>query len=200
MLVRSSTTLVPSTSQTCWTTRTALRSLREAAGVRVANEIVAQCSHKALLRLESEESATWASRLLGQFETIEVFRGESGEFGRRSRSLSEQRVQKEAVLPSEFYEIPVTSKQSGLSGYFVSPEFGAVRGTVPPGELQPVVVSESEEVQFSFTPRPDSAQVFRPWTDDDKRRLGLLEKTATGAKTKRLRLKPRREQGLTVAK
>lgn len=34
-----------------------IEGFREAAGTRIANEIIAQCSHKALLRMESDESA-----------------------------------------------------------------------------------------------------------------------------------------------
>ena len=167
-----------------------IEGFREVAGPRLANEIIAQCSHKAILRMESQESAKWASEQLGGFETIEVFRSESGELGKR-QSVSEQRVLKDAVLPSEFYSIPVTSKENGLTGYFLSPEFGAVRGTVRGDELQQIVVSGALDSRFGFCARPDCDQVFRPWTDEDRRKLGLiveLERTAEESK-KRLRLK-----------
>ncbi|MBX3438895.1 MAG: type IV secretion system DNA-binding domain-containing protein, partial [Planctomycetaceae bacterium] len=82
-----------------------IEGFREAAGPRVAHEIIAQCSHKALLRMESEESAAWASRVLGQYETLEVMRSDPAFLG-RGGTRSEHVARKDAVLPSEFYSIP----------------------------------------------------------------------------------------------
>ncbi len=105
---------------------------REAAGSRIANEIIAQCSHKALLRMESDESARWASRVIGQYETLDLMRNrQGGLFGRGS--LSEQASKKDAVLPSEFFMIPPTTPAHGLSGYFVMLDGGVSRSTISPG-------------------------------------------------------------------
>lgn len=150
-----------------------IEGFREAAGLRIANEIIAQCSNKALLRLESEESASWASKVLGQFEAIETFWSVSGELARRSRGVSEQRVMRDAVLPSEFMEIPVTSKETGLTGYFVSPHLGAVRDTVSPDDLEEVVVPEADERELGYVARPEKDQWLLPWVPADQRRLGL---------------------------
>lgn len=94
---------------------------REAAGTRIANEIIAQCSHKALLRMESDESAYWASRVIGQYETLDIMQSAQRGLLRSNASQSEQAVKRDTVLPSEFYLIPATNKQNGLTGYFVSP-------------------------------------------------------------------------------
>ncbi len=80
-----------------------IEGLREAAGERLANEIVSQMSHKALLRAESDGTAQFASKLCGQFETIEYFESDSSSL---SQSVSAQRVVRDAVLPSEFFQIP----------------------------------------------------------------------------------------------
>ena len=96
---------------------------REAAGTRIANEIIAQCSHKALLRMESDESARWASRVIGQYETLDILQSKQGGlFGRGS--LSEQAIKRDAVLPSEFFLIPPTTPKNGLTGYFMSTSNG----------------------------------------------------------------------------
>ena len=100
---------------------------REAAGTRIANEIIAQCSHKALLRMESDESARWASRVIGQYETLDILQSKQGGlFGKGS--LSEQATKRDAVLPSEFFLIPPTTPKNGLTGYFLSTSNG-VSGT-----------------------------------------------------------------------
>lgn len=87
---------------------------REAADTRIANEIIAQCSHKALLRMESYESARRASRFIGQYETLDIMQSKQGGlFGKGS--LSEQAMKRYAVLPSEFFLIRPTNSSNGLS-------------------------------------------------------------------------------------
>lgn len=144
-----------------------IEGFREVAGERVANEIIAQCSHKALLRLASKESSAWASRVVGQYEMLEAFVSEGARGTARQRS--EQRVQKDAVLASQFYSIPVTSLQNGLTGYLVSPVLGAWRGQVSGNELQTVVVSEHDETEFAIPCRPESDQWLRARTAEDRR-------------------------------
>lgn len=111
---------------------------REAAGTRVANEIIAQCSHKALLRMESDESAQWASRLIGQYETLDVMRSKQGGLLGRG-SLSEQATKRDAVLPSEFYLIPATNRKNGLRGFFLSPNLNAAKIRINPSDIANVV-------------------------------------------------------------
>ena len=150
-----------------------IEGFREAAGTRLANEIVAQCSHKALLRMEGDESAKFASSLVGSFETIEWFKGESGKVGCKTQSESEQRVTKQAVLPSEFYNIPVTNKRNGLTGFFLSPTFGAIRSTVPGRLFEPQFVPEEVERYHAFSKRKASEQTLRSWEVGDRCRLCL---------------------------
>ena len=124
-----------------------IEGLREAAGVRVANELVAQCSHKALLRVESNMSAQFASDLVGSNVTIETLESTNGGIFKKSTSSSEQRVVSPVVMPSELYDIPITSKKNGLTGYFLSPVFGVVRDTIRGRDLDCVAVREAPYIQ-----------------------------------------------------
>ena len=117
---------------------------REAAGVRIANEIVAQCSHKALLRVEGSASAKFASELIGNSSTIERFYSTNGRFALRTSSTNEQRVVKAAVMPSQFYDLPPTNRVNGLSGYFISPTFGVVRERISGADLQSLFFEETD--------------------------------------------------------
>lgn len=148
-----------------------VEGLKEAAGERIANEIIAQCSHIALLRQASAESAKWASSVLGQQETLEAFYSEN--ITGMSRSISEQRVQKDAVLAAEFCRLPVTNRVNGLTGYFVAPEWGAWKGTIRGDELQRIIVTEQQEWRAAPTVRPEADQWLRPWTRSDEERLAL---------------------------
>ena len=152
-----------------------VEGFRLAAGdSKAADSIIAQCNNKVLLRMESFESAEWASKLAGQFETIEVFRSE-GSSWRQSDRGSEQRVVKDVVLPSEFYVIPETDPSHGLSGYFLSSKLGARSMTVAAIEVQPVVVDDETEKRFAIVHRPESDQWITKWTLGDKQRLGLVQ-------------------------
>lgn len=111
---------------------------REAAGPRIANEIIAQCSHKALLRIESDETAAWASRIIGQYETLDVMKSKQGGlFG--TGSDSEQATKRDAVLPSEFFLIPIANLTQGVAGYFLSPTVGAVYQQILPKSMKEVI-------------------------------------------------------------
>ena len=147
-----------------------IEGLREACGQRVANELVAQLSNKALLRAESDATATWSSKQIGQAEVLEHHTSDSS--GMR-RSVSAQRVVRDAVLASEFFNIPPTSRENGLTGYFLSPHFGAQRVTIPGADITPVVVSEKDEARFAIELRPESDQWLREWQPKDRERLGL---------------------------
>lgn len=148
-----------------------VEGLREAAGERIANEIIAQCSHIALLRQASAESAKWASSVIGQQETLEAFYSDN--ITGMSRSISEQRVQKDVVLASEFCRLPVTNRRNGLTGYFVSPEHGAWRGNISGEELQSIIVDEQQAWRAAPALRPEAEQWLRPWTATDHERLAL---------------------------
>ena len=148
---------------------------KEAAGERIANEIVAQCSNKALLRMESETSAAWASKTLGQFETIEVFRSDNQTGW--NQNISEQRVQKDAVLASEFFSIPVTNPQNGLTGYFITSEDGAYRGTISPNVLAKTVFDENQLIGNEGSESTDEKQWLADWTDSDWLRLNICHET-----------------------
>ncbi len=152
-----------------------MEGFREAAGPRIANEIVAQCSHKALLRLESEESAAWASRLIGQYEALEMMHSRTAWSG-RGGSRTEQLRKKESVLPSEFYIIPPTRSDRGLTGYFLSPSFGAVRDQIPGRILQTAFVPAELQIQMRFRSQPEGAQRLVGWSAADRQRLLLADR------------------------
>lgn len=128
---------------------------REAAGTRIANEIIAQCSHKALLRLESDESARWASRMIGQYETLDLMQSRQGGLLGKGGSQSEQAARRDTVLPSEFYLIPATNPRNGLTGYFLSPSTGAMKTSVSPFEIKPIITKDSSIAGISYRREAD---------------------------------------------
>lgn len=163
-----------------------IEGFREAAGVKIAHELIAQCSHKALLRLETDESAAWGAKLLGQYEVLEHMRSTPANL-LSSGSKTEQLSRRDAVLASEFYTIPPTNRRNGLTGYFVSPEFGVLRGWISPDDVAEIVSSSGSG---QFIARGEGDQALSAWSDNDLLRLGLVMEADSSAKPS-LRLKKR---------
>jgi type IV secretory pathway TraG/TraD family ATPase VirD4 len=170
-----------------------VEGFREAAGPRVAHEIIAQCSHKALLRLETDESAMWASRMLGQYETLQVMRSDPAPL-QRGGTRSEHVARKDAVLPSEFYLIPPTTPRTGITGFFISPNFGALRTTIPGKDAGSVVVPQIIERETAFLGRAGNEQWLEPWSRADFERLGIANEESDTQQQSRL-LRRRVEHG-----
>jgi hypothetical protein len=82
-----------------------------------ADELLGMCQHKAILRLESKETADWAAN---RFGTQEV------------REDGQSKI-KPVVLDSQLMslrEIPNTTKKNGLTGFYKSAAIGAYRLTI----------------------------------------------------------------------
>lgn len=154
-----------------------LAGLYQAAGKERADEILGQCSNLALLRVQSQFTAEWSAKQIGSNVTLQSFLSHSGGSQLRS-SVSEQRVQEEAVMASEFFSLPVTSRNNGLHGYFITPTHGVERATIPPAEIEPIVTGEELEKLWGVKYRSESEEWLREWTAADKRRLALTEEHA----------------------
>ncbi len=155
-----------------------IEGLREVYGERVANELVGQCSNKALLRIESPETARWAASVLGEVERYEYHTSHTRTSQGKSSTVAEQLVKRETVLPAELMNLPPTTRANGLTGYFVSPYVGAYRATIP-GEELARQLSPREKSVPDFLPIPTSHEYLQPWTAEDCRRL-LLDPTLVG--------------------
>lgn len=166
-----------------------IEGFRDACGSeRVANEIVAQCSYKWLGRFESEESARWASGLCGQYLTREWYRTEKGRIWSSPTNYSEQRLQEVEVLPAEFFNLPPPSKRHGVTGVFLSPQYGRIE-TVSGVELAAVATDDCTKIE-NHQPQIPRRQLLTGWSDDDRRRLLLVNDTAESVRGyRKLRLK-----------
>ena len=150
----------------------AIEGFHSAAGREKAENLVAQCSHKALLRMESHGSAKWASDLLGQHERIEVFRSDTDRL-LAAEGRSEQRVVKDAVLPSEFYTLPETTSKNGLNGFFVAPGAPPRKVWLSPRVVENVVVSDAAECTDGVVYRDEVEQWLPELTAEESDRLGV---------------------------
>jgi len=106
-----------------------IEALREVYGEKIAHALTGQCNNKAILRLESPATAEWASKLFGAYEAVEerYSHGEGG--GGSNWSYAQEYVNRQSVLESQFYLLPVINQKNGLSGYYIVQEVGAYHHT-----------------------------------------------------------------------
>lgn len=137
-------------------------------GEHIANVIVGQCAAKAILRLDSERTARWASGAIGEVEAYEssVSRTRNNK-GEGSYTVNEQLTKREAIMPSEILSMPLPTN-GVMEGVFMHPDIGAYRDRFTFKSL----LCRPAEVP-NFISRPTEEQYLQPWDDDDIDRLGL---------------------------
>lgn len=149
-----------------------LDGFKEAAGEQIAHEIIAQCSHKAILRMESPSGSSWASSMIGGNESLEVFRSVPFGWGRGGTG-SEQLTKRDTVLASEFSQIPFTSRANGLTGYFISPRYGVVQGVLKSSTLSPIAPGRIQTASIEHIAESEQTQWLAPWSESDRQRLHI---------------------------
>ena len=159
-----------------------INGLHEVYGREAANELVGQCNTKALLRLNSPETARWASQLFGASEFLESRRSHSRsrnfrelgwqQGGSSGESISNAIAKRELVLDSEFLDLPETSFDNGVTGFFLNPLTGAFKHHLPPDWLRQHL-RPPDPATPNLIRRPDAHQYLRPWSDQDASDLGL---------------------------
>ena len=136
-------------------------------GPQIANEILAMCGNKAILRLDSHTSAAWAAEAIGEAELKEVSRSTSYSSHGTSESFSEHIVTRKAVLSSELLALPHVNGGQFM-GYYIMPSVGVYPATIPIGDnLRP------QNVGVNFERRPVEHQYLSPWNAEDVARLKL---------------------------
>ena len=149
-------------------------------GKDAANALVGQCEIKAILQLRSPETAEWASKLVGRYRGKERRKttsksrsdGPGGTSFQVGKSYTMDRVERDAVLYSEFYRLSRNSPEGHMEGYYQIPHVGTARleydFTV--GLKKAAKATKVPEV----VSRPRSHQYLRPrLTSQDLERLGL---------------------------
>ncbi len=166
-----------------------IEGLQEVYGPNVAQEILGQCSNKAILRLENPSTAKWACQLFGTKEVLErrtstsshssegrsgnpFSTGHSNSSSSSGSTTSEHLSERAVVMASEFSNLPVTGEQNGLSGYYLTPSIGAYYSRLLWDWLKTQLLSESKDVP-AVDWRPEEDQYLEPWTDEELIERGL---------------------------
>lgn len=150
-----------------------IEGLRHVYGKETANEIVGQCSQKAILRLECPVTAKWVSEALGEFEQYEL--KETVTTGENSTSFSEtyERQKREPYLSSELLSIPPVDRGTGLFGIYLAPKGGLWSYQTPMADFPSETSDEDKKTTPDFEPRSARDELLEPWSEEDYKRLRL---------------------------
>jgi Type IV secretion-system coupling protein DNA-binding domain len=150
-----------------------IQGMQAVYGADESREILGMCANKALLRMESPETADWASKVLGEEERLEYLRGKiaAGKFS-GEEDLHEQLSKREVMLASEFMQLPYPSQNDGLTGVYLTAEHGAWSSTLTGDEVTALLPRRHPRAS-AFIPRPAEHQHLQPWNDADYQRLQL---------------------------
>jgi type IV secretory pathway TraG/TraD family ATPase VirD4 len=168
-----------------------LEGLQVVYGEKEADELLGMCGHKAILQLESPQSAEWASKVIGKQEVIIVVPGWGGGPGGPTWNESEQRHVQDAVLPSELMDLSITEPATGLTGYYISRGIGCWKVTLAGQYLSETLIQPDRQTP-DFVMRPRAELRLKPWGDEDASRLGL-SMNEPSPDPKVIELEPRRE-------
>ena len=155
------------------------QGLEQVYGKAVAQELLGQFGFKAILKLESPDTAQWAASLYATTEVKEqhgqMSRTLGGEEMQFSHGVSETLRERDVVLPNQIMNLPPTSAKSGLHGFYKTP-YGSFSARL---DFMPLLKRRSEAEQrqlpddYNFQQRPDSDQYLSDWTPEELGRFGL---------------------------
>lgn len=128
-------------------------------GQLAANEILGNCGFKTFLKTSSSITAKWAASHFGTIETWETINVDNGK----------QRYRREAFLDSEFLNLPLPSKKTGLIGIFLSAKTGGYKEHFP-GELLESLKPPKKEVPRQIS-KPKELQMLKPWTGKEQEKF-----------------------------
>jgi len=157
--------------------------MRHEYGKELANEICAQCGNVVVLRLNSGETAEWASGMFGRGRGPSSGSNRSFDSqGNENRGRDEREEEQSYVDPAEFLYIPPTGPDTGLTGFAKSPDVNPDVHDLRihldwQTEVMPYLARRPSLPQDSWRAariqRPVSDQYLLPWGEEDWKRLGF---------------------------
>lgn len=153
--------------------------LRDVYGEDVANEIVAQCNNIAVMRLNSPETAQWASELFGRrklrSKSEDVsFGGDSVQF---TGGSSEQELP--YVFSADFMYLGTPPVEKAVKGFLKTPaadpesDPSSIRFKVDDSVLTHAPMPRGDGHLSAYIQSPPSSHYLMPWDEKDWERLGF---------------------------
>jgi len=144
-------------------------------GRELAKVILSQAQNIALLGLGDldDETAEYATRVVGQIERYEQGESEESQGLSTRRTVNEQLSSRPVVLPSEFADLPETARANGLAGYYRTRSIRGFWGAVLPGSFLERALVKPDPLIPAIDERGQADHELMPWDRADLERLGL---------------------------
>lgn len=139
-----------------------IEGIKSVYGHEEALELIGQCGNKALLRLESADTALWASNMTG-VERVHVHQASIQAEGGMGMTIPE--MDRATHPPAEFMRLPRPSMQSGLEGFFKShsqERFDRRRINFSSKGTNPLASKRTDGTK-NVRPTPEAVQFLTPW-------------------------------------
>lgn len=139
---------------------------------KLGNELVGQCGNKALLRIESPETAEWASRSVGDQELIQLNETWATKGPQKTASVTTSVQTRAEVLASEFMDLPATGRGNGLHGVYMNRVVGAYKTHDAWSDVIENIGVIDSKVK-TFIEAPMDWQYLEDWSNKDATLLGF---------------------------
>lgn len=153
-----------------------IEGMRTVYGREEANELVGQCANKMILKLNSPETASWASSLFGESEIVEDKRSDNQSkhsIFNGSTSNSSERTKRGAVLSSEILNLPITNRENGFNAFSIVPTVGSYLANVSFNSVIESLIEPSPHIQ-GLEIREEIEQELKDWVREDLERLNII--------------------------
>lgn len=162
-------------------------------GERGAEEIVGLCANRIILHLDNPRTRDWACHFFGEAELSILSYGQSMNSGESSggggrstnfgsgENLSEQVGMRKNILPVELHDLPLASKEGGVSGFYASPRRAKNSDESARGRFN--IPSEDYEIMFDFVKNQPPATLERPSSDQNRLKWSRADFFRFGIKT-----------------
>lgn len=153
--------------------------LRDVYGEEVANEIVAQCNNIAVLRLNSPETAQWASELFGRRKLLSGNKGYSMNEGNTQYSGGTSEHELPYVFSADFMYLGTPQTEGAVTGFLKTPDAnpeldpGSIRFRVDESVFPYSPAIKGTGSYSAYQPSPPSSHYLMPWNEKDWKRLGF---------------------------
>lgn len=148
-------------------------------GESVAFEIVAQCANKAILKLESPESAKWAVALFGEERGPQETRGRNWSTQGSGSSTNYHNEERTNLVSSQFLFLPKAGLANGIPSFYKHGEQlpyphepVVFANTTWKDDIEPYLPKKTDIEPFVPHSNPDIFDL-REWTPKDWERLGF---------------------------
>lgn len=156
-----------------------INGLRDVYSEEIANEIVAQCNNISIMRVNSPDTANWASELFGRrkltAKSKDVSLGREGHV-QIGRGASEQELP--YLFSADFLYLPLPNTTAKVTGYIKSPDLNPENGISEisfsvPLESKNASQSQVNQTFLEYEPSNEREHYLCPWDEKDWERLGL---------------------------